>query len=153
MPLQPFNGHEISEELSAGVDLAYYIAVKRHATDKTKVIPATAGSKAIAIVIASEESTMSDADGYRVKRNKWKVGEKPTLYDSGTVYVLLGGTVAEDDVAVPGANGTLVAETAPTFSTDPTKAELDVAFAAQKFRLGEFKRAGVAGDIVPMKLF
>lgn len=151
MPLQAFNGHEISEELTAGEDLAYYIVVKRHATDKTKVVTGTAGAKGVGVTLASEEATMSDADGYRVKRNKWKSGEKPTIYDSGTVYVKLGATVDEDTIVVPGANGTVVGETAPTFSTEPTKAELDVAFAATKLRLGQTKRAGVAGDIVPMK--
>lgn len=153
MPLQPFNGHEISEELTAGADLDYYIVVKRHATDKTKVIPGSSGAKAIAVVIPSEESMMSDGDGGMIKRRKWKQGEHPTLYDSGTVYVKLGGEVAEDAVVVPGPNGTVVAESAPSFSTEPTKAELDVAFANQKLRIGEVKKAGISGDIVPLRLY
>lgn len=153
MPLQPFNGHEISEELSAGVDLPYYTVVQRHATDKSKVILGATGAKCIAVVVPSEEAMMSDGDGGMIKRRKWKSGETPTLYDSGTAYVLLGGTVNEDEVVVPGANGTVVAEPAPTFSTEPTQAELNVAFANQKLRLGEVKRAGVAGDIVPMKFY
>lgn len=153
MGLQPFNGHEIAVELTAAEAIPAYTIVIFNSTDKTKVNLTTAGSQGLAVAIPPEEAMMSDGAGGIVKRTGWKIGERPTLYDSGTVWVKLGANVTAGNICVPGANGLGAEEAAPTFSASPTKAELDAAFLALKSRLGKFIKSGNSGDIVPVKLF
>jgi hypothetical protein len=151
MGKRPFNGHEIALDLTAGVAIPEYTIVAIDATDKTKVNLATAGSQPLAVAIPTDEEMMSDGNGGFVKRTGYQIGESPTLYDSGTLWVKLGGPVNFGDILVPMAGGLAAAETAPTFSASPTKAELDAAFAEPKTRLGKAYKAGQTGDIIPFK--
>jgi hypothetical protein len=168
MGLQPFYGNEISEEFTAGADLEYYILVTYHATDKTKVIPATAGTVPIAVTVPSEDDRMPDGQGNMIKRNKYAAGETPTLYDTGTVYVKLGETVTTGQECVPGASGygyakddatftDLTLGAAPSGSDINTAAnalidEIQAALLLEKSVLGRFRRGGDAGDVVPVKI-
>lgn len=124
MGLQPFYGNEISEEVTAGADLEYYIITKYHGSDKTKVIPATAGSVPLAVTVPSEDDRMPDGNGNMIKRTKYKTGETPTLYDEGTVWVKLGETVQPGQECVPGQYGYGYAKDDATF-TDKVAADFD----------------------------
>jgi hypothetical protein len=139
MGLQPFYGNEISEEFTAAVDLEYYILVTYHATDKTKVIPATAGTVPLAITVPSEDDRMPDGQGNMIKRTKYRAGETPTLYDIGTVWIKLGETVTPGQECVPGLSGYGYAKdnatftdsdlTAPVVPEAYAKADIDTALA------------------------
>lgn len=167
MALQPFNGHEIAIELTAGADLDPYIIVKFHASDKTKCIPATAGSAPLGVTTPPLDAMAPDGNGGIVKRTGWKSGEKPTIYDSGTVYVKLGETVTPGQKCVPGANGLGYAQDEPTFTDAAISThsdaninaainglidEIQAARVSDASVLGDYLVGGDAGDIVPVKI-
>jgi hypothetical protein len=105
MGLQPFNGHEIAIELSAAELIPAYTIVKFNTSDKTKCNLATAGDTALGVVIPSDEEMMPDGNGGIIKRTGYQIGDFPTLYDEGTVYVKLGAIVVAGDKCVPMAGG------------------------------------------------
>jgi hypothetical protein len=124
MAFKPYHGHEMAIEVTAGEDIPYYSLVKFHATDKTKVVKATAGSVPAGVAIPSEDSMGSDGSGGIVKKTLWKLGERLTIYDLGVVPVKLGETVTAGQKCVPGATaGLAYAHDEPTF-TDAVDSEL-----------------------------
>lgn len=166
--MKPYYGHEITIEVTAGEDIPYYYLTKFHATDKTKVVKATAGSIPNGVSVPSEDSMGSDGAGGIVPKTQWKSGEKPTIYDKGVVYVKLGETVTAMQKCVPGSTaGLAYAQDEPTF-TDAAIAthddaqinaainglidEIQAARTSDASVLGEFMVGGDAGDIVPMKI-
>jgi hypothetical protein len=136
MGLQPFNGNEIAIELIAAEDIPPYSLIMFDATDKTKCRKCTAGSIPIAVAIPPEDMMMSDGSGGIVKRTGWKTGETVTAFDSGTVYVVLGGTVTAGQECIPGSTAgkgygqAKPALTAPTLTAKVAADFIDLALGA-----------------------
>lgn len=152
MGLEPLNGYAIAEELTAAEDIAAYLITKYNSTDKTKVNLAGTGDAPLGVAIPNPDEFAPDGNGGFIKRTGWKSGEKPTLYDSGTVYVKLGAQVTAGQKCVPMAGGLGAALAADSFSTSPTNTEVAAAFAARNTVLGEYRKSGAIGDIVPVKI-
>jgi hypothetical protein len=169
MGLQPFNGHEIAAtELSAAELIPAYTIVKYNATDKTKVNLAGAGDSGIGVVLPSDEEMMSDGAGGTVKRTGYQIGEYPTIYDEGTVFVKLGAVVVAGDKCVPmvgGLGAKLAADsftawnlaaspanTAINAAGNQTISDILAAFAARDTVIGKYRASGNIGDIVPVKI-
>lgn len=168
MAMKPYYGHEIAIEITAGENIPYYNLTKFHATDKTKVVKATAGSIPNGVSVPSEDSMESDGNGGIVPKTQWKTGDKPTIYDKGVVFVKLGETVTAGQKCVPGSTaGLAYAQDEPTFTdvaiATHDDAKINAAFNAlidqiQAARtsdatvLGEFMVGGDAGAIVPIKI-
>jgi hypothetical protein len=142
MGKQPFNGHEIAAtELSAAELIPAYTIVKFNSADKTKCNLAGAGDSGLGVAIPSDEEMMPDGNGGIVKRTGWNVGDFPTIYDDGTVWVILGAVVTADQYCVPmaGGLGAGLATTGLTLANIPTI-------------LGKYRVGGNIGDIVPVKI-
>lgn len=154
--MKPYYGHEIAIEITAGEDIPYYNLTKFHATDKTKVVKATAGSIPNGVSVPSEDSMESDGNGGIVPKTQWKSGDKPTIYDKGVVFVKLGETVTAGQKCVPGATaGLAYAQDEPTFDATTIAGlitQIQTARTSDASVLGEFMVGGDAGAIVPMKI-
>lgn len=167
MGLQPFNGHEIAVELTAAELIPSYTITKFNSSDKTKCNLAGAGDTPLGVAIPSDEEMMSDGAGGIVKRTGWKIGDFPTIYDEGTVWVKLGATVAAGDKCVPMTGGLGTKPAVDTF-TDAAIAthsdaninaainglidEIQASIAAKDTVLGKYLVGGDATDIVPVKI-
>jgi len=169
MGKQPFNGHEIAAtELSAAELIPAYTIVKFNATDKTKVNLAGAGDVPLGVSIPTDEEMMPDGNGGIVKRTGWNVGDFPTIYDQGTVWVKLGAAVTAGQKCVPMAGGLGAAQAAYSFvpwalaaspantainaAGNQTIADILAAFVAKETVLGTYYTNGNIGDIVPVKI-
>jgi hypothetical protein len=169
MGKQPFNGHEIAAtELSAAELIPSYTIVKFNSSDKTKVNLATAGDIGLGVAIPSDEEMMPDGNGGYVKRTGWNVGDYPTIYDYGTVWVKLGAVVVAGDKCIPMAGGLGAKLAADTFAAwalastpantainaagNQTITDIEAVFAARDAVVGKYLVGGNIGDIVPMKL-
>ena len=168
MGKQPFNGHEIAVELSAAELIPSYTIVKFNATDKTKCNLAGVGDSGLGVAIPYSEEMMPDGNGGIVKRTGWNVGDFPTIYDSGTLWVKLGAVVTAGDKCVPMAGGlgaklaadsftawnlaTSPANTAINAAGNQTITDIEAVFAARDAVIGKYLASGNIGDIVPVKL-
>jgi len=141
MGKQPFNGHEIAVELSAAELIPAYTITKFNATDKTKCNLAGSGDVPLGVAIPTDEEMMPDGNGGIIKRTGWQIGDFPTIYDDGTLWVILGAAVTADQYCVPmaGGLGAGLDKTALTLVNIPTI-------------LGKYRVGGNIGDIVPVKI-
>jgi len=169
MGKQPFNGHEIAAtELTASMLIPAYTIVKFNATDKTKVDLAGVGDIPLGIAIPPDEEMMPDGNGGTIKRTGWNVGDYPTIYDEGTVWVKLGAAVTAGQKCVPMAGGLGAAQAAYSFvpwalaaspsntninaAGNQTISDILAAFVAKETVIGTYYTSGNIGDIVPVKI-
>jgi hypothetical protein len=169
MGLQPFNGHEIAIEIKAAELIPFYSIVKFNSSDKSKCNLAGAGDVSIGIAIPTEEEMMNNSDDTaRIVRNGYQIGETVTVYDIGTVYVILGAIVSAGDKCVPMAGGlgaklaadsftpwglaATPANTAINTAGNLTITEIEAILTARDTVVGKYLTAGNIGDIIPIKL-
>ena len=111
---------------------------------------------------------MSDGAGGVVKRTGYQIGEFPTIYDEGTVFVKLGAAVVAGDKCVPMAGGlgsklavdsftawalaASPANTAINAAGNQTITDIEAVFTARDTVIGKYRASGNIGDIVPVKL-
>jgi hypothetical protein len=169
MGLQPYNGHEIAIEVTAAEVIPAYAIVRFNASDKTKVNLATAGDAPLGVAIPNPDEMMPDGNGGLIKRTGYQIGERVTIYDSGTVFVKLGGGVVATagDKCVPMAGGLGAVLAADVFTAwnqsthsdgslntagNLTITEIKAALAATGTKLGTYLKSGVAADIVPVRI-
>ncbi|MBZ2167003.1 hypothetical protein [Methanobacterium spitsbergense] len=168
MGLQPFNGHEIAIEVTATEVIPAYAIVKFNASDKTKVDLATAGDIPLGVAIPHPDEMMPDGNGGLIKRTGYQIGERVTIYDSGTVFVKCGvANVTAGDKCVPMAGG-LGAKLATDTFTDAAIAthddakinaainglidEVQAAATAKDTVLGKYLVTGVITDLIPVRI-
>jgi hypothetical protein len=169
MGLQPYNGHEIGIEVTAAEVIPAYSIVKFNSSDKTKVNLATAGDAPLGVAIPSPDEMMPDGNGGLIKRTGYQIGERVTIYDSGTVFVKLGAgaNVTAGDKCVPMAGGLGTKVAADTFTAwaiathsdsninaagNQLITDIAADLALRETKLGTYLKSGVAADIVPVRI-
>jgi len=160
MGYQNETGERIQRECYVETALSFYQFAKRGTDPAKQVKPATARAICVGVTVESQLETMTNSDGYQVKRTGFPVGEIPEIVVGGIAYVKLGSTaganVPAGTVVMSDADGFAVPYTVPTVSVTkdgaPTTAEVQAILASAiteaRVQAGVMLDKGSAGDLV-----
>ncbi|MCE7699499.1 MAG: hypothetical protein K8E24_012080, partial [Methanobacterium paludis] len=139
-------------------------------TTGRSVVPCGAGMKPIGVSIPSDSEMMPDGNGGFVPRTGWQIGEAPTIYDFGELFVIVGSgkTISAGDEVVAFTLGTAQTMSADTFAAwalaatpantdinaagNQTITDIKAAFAARELIVGKALTSGTAGQKVVIKV-